>query len=96
MKLLKETPVDKDDENLKGAVDMAVGVQAPPGRNSHQLDIRYRDGKTYVSVVEHKEGAEPSAYEHFMLSGDYDRERLLHQWEEGHLPKVAEETETKH
>jgi len=91
MKMLKENPIEKGDENLTGHVDMAVGVQSPKEGIDCQLDVRYRDGKTYVSVVEHKAGANSQALEHFMLNGEYDRERLIHQWEEGHLPKEAQD-----
>jgi hypothetical protein len=81
-KKLKGRPVDKDDPNVQGGVDIAIGVQTAPDEPDAQLDVRFRDGNTYCTLHVHTvKGA--SYDDHWMFTGIKSADDLRINWEYG-------------
>jgi hypothetical protein len=76
---LKGTVIAADDQNLTGSVDSAIGLDTDADQPDAQLDIRYRDGNTFVSLaVDGGEGRAPQ--EHWRFVGMISPEDCRANW----------------
>jgi hypothetical protein len=87
-KALKITAIEKDDENLTGSVDSAIGLDTPEGKPDAQLDIRWRDGNTYVSLAVDDGKGRRVPQEHWRFAGAISPEDCRTHWK-AQLAKVT-------
>lgn len=87
-KTLKGASIKADDENLSGGVDSASGLDTPEGKPDAQLDIRYRGGNTYVSLVVDNGKGDRLPQEYWRFAGLISPEDCRANW------KAAQEKET--
>jgi hypothetical protein len=87
-KTLKGTSIDAKDENLSGGVDSASGLDTPEGKPDAQLDIRYRGGNTYVSLVVDNGKGDRLPQEYWRFAGLISPEDCRANW------KAAQEKST--
>jgi hypothetical protein len=79
-KTLKGTVIDKDDENLTGGVDSAIGLDAPADQPDAQLDIRWRDGNTFVSLAVDDGKGRRVPQEHWKFAGTISPDDCRTNW----------------
>jgi hypothetical protein len=78
--VLKGVSIEADDENLVGGVDSAIGLDTPEGKPDAQLDIRYRDGNTFVSLAVDDGKGKRVPQEHWKFIGAISPEDCRTNW----------------